>query len=60
MPDEWQHKQILTEDRGVPREVLEGMLGSDGDLSVREMDWRRVHRKGSPLLQSRCHLHKVN
>jgi hypothetical protein len=35
MPEEWLHMQILTEDRRVPCEVLDWVLGSDGDGLVR-------------------------
>jgi hypothetical protein len=34
-PKEWLHTHILTDDRGVPFEVLEGVVESDGDWLVR-------------------------
>jgi hypothetical protein len=34
--EEWLHRRITAEGRGVPCEVLEGVVGSDGDRFVRE------------------------
>jgi hypothetical protein len=43
MPEEWLHTHIRTEGRGVPCEVLEGVVGRDGDALVRESYLGYVH-----------------